>query len=337
MIRTLLLLPLLLGWLLAGGVFAQGDRPLVIQGLEPQSALHNRIERDAIAARAQLRDMSGTQWPGPQRIIWVEDEDVFRAITGFRAEHTAAAAHPARQIIWINASAWNRGAPANQRQTLTHEMAHVFIGSLPGGQDLPLWFEEGLVQRLAGQGGAEEVLALAKGRLFGGLPDLRELEHSFPRDPTRQHLSYALSYQSVGVVAGDIGRGSAANLVAELAHPQLGPLLSEKLWNEWSRDRWNEEALDLIGEPAENAVIVFATGTPFWVFIAVVAVIGYALTKRRQRAAGQRENDEEPWMESLTQDDVQDVWGDREERWQTEETPWERHERERDDANRGGY
>lgn len=317
------------------------EGPLMVVGLDDRVALRDEIEAMAYRSRARLRSQAGVDWPGTVLVVWVEDDRDYQRRTGFRAESTAAAASAARMTVWINASAWKRAAPESNQQTLTHELGHILVGSLTARRRLPLWAEEGLVMHLAGQGGMDQWSALAEAHVGGAVPSLASLEHEFPRDPARQRVAYATSWRAVGQVATTYGDdpGRVESLVRRLASPRVGPSIVERLWNPFDRDLFNQLMINSLGGYLGMLAFWLTTGSGIFILAAVLLVIGWFRVRARRHARDMAERDEEPWAASLTEADVQEIYGDREERFgPAQETPWERHLRERgdDDDHSGG-
>lgn len=297
-----------------------GVRPWVILGAEDRPALRQKLEEDAYAAWVRLRERSGDRWwNGTVYITWVDDEREFLEHTGHRPEHTAAAANGARRLIWINAGAWQR-TPAKQNiETLAHEMGHVLLATLPGSANrmLPLWAEEGIVMHLAGQPASEDPLLLATKRLAGGLPDLDGLEEEFPSGGEARAVAYAVSHSAVAQAAranGDRGR-EVARLVSILAHPERGPALARDFRDPVRREGWQIAVDEALGNQLALGVIVVTGGTLFWIVVFGLATVAWFKLRARKAEYERREQEEEPWAESLTEADVQDIYGDREDRW----------------------
>jgi hypothetical protein len=276
--------------------------PLKVLGLDDRVGLKEHIEEMAFESRRRIREMTGVDWEGTAYVVWVDEEREFMKFTGFRPEHVAAAANARRHTIWINASAWTRASPGDNRATLAHEIGHLLVGNLTQGRRLPLWAEEGLVMRLAGQGGVEHFWSLAQARLMGSIPRLADLETEFPRDPARQTLAYATGHAAIGVVAMDYGDepGSVTRLMRRLADEEVGPELVEALWDEGRRDGWNEALLDSLGSRLRYFVIIGTSGGAIWMIAMVLLVWAWRVKLRRRRAAEVIELVEEPWLESLS-------------------------------------
>ncbi len=307
--------------------------PLKVLGLDDRPALKEHIQQMGFDSRRRIREMTGVDWEGTAYLVWVQDEQDFMRFTGFRPEHVAAAANARRHTIWINASAWTRANPSDNRETLTHEIGHLLVGNLTMDRRLPLWAEEGLVMRLAGQESMAHFWSLAQARLMGTVPLLADLETEFPRDPARQTLAYATGQAAIGVVARDYGDepGSVTRLMRRLADQEVGPELVEALWDDARRDAWNKAMLESLGSRMRYFVIIGTSGGVIWTVAMLLLVWAWRVKRRRRLMAEVIELTEEPWLESLSEKDQREIWGEPEEVQSIEETPWERHLRERGD------
>lgn len=285
-------------------------------GLDDRPKLRAAVELKARQARRVLLENGRKDWPGTARIVWA-DEKLFREKTGFQPEHSAAAASAERMTIWINEAAWQRSTEEDRQRTLTHECAHLLLGALPGGRKLPLWANEGIVMHLAGQWSWDDHAKLLHAHFFGQLPPLSGLEHAFPREGESQVLAYRMSYAAVSVLAQSYGDepGSVERLLLRLADPVKGPALADDFWDAFRRDGVQIATERALGSRISTGVIVLTSGSTIFLIITILVLIAWWKVKKRNAARAQEEADEEPWAESLTDEDVQDIYGDREDRW----------------------
>jgi hypothetical protein len=87
-----------------------------------------------------------------------------------------------------------------------------------------------------------------------------------------------------------------------------------------------------LGGRFTHLVILISSGATLWVLIMALAFWAWAKKRARRRAADQKEAEEEAWAASLTEDDIRDVWGVKEDEEppanaEEDEHPWERWER----------
>ncbi len=288
-----------------------------IVGLDDRPALYDAVRLSLQRARATLAEQTHHEWTGTLVVVWAEEE-LYEEKTGFQAENTAAAASPSQMTIWINARAWSRTPESERQRTMTHECAHILLGSLPGGQNLPLWANEGIVMHLADQFNWRDHTTLLTAHAFGQLPNLADLERGFPRGGQAQTLAYRMSYSAVGVVAENYGDrpGSVRRLVHRLADPEAGPATAREFWDEFRRDGWQLATEHSLGSRFSSLIILMSsTGAIFALITILFLVTSVIVRKRRAEQRRAWEEEKEAWEESLTDEDVQDIYGDREDRW----------------------
>lgn len=294
--------------------------PFQVIGLEDDPAKQRALEDFAFRAWERLRERAGGRsWPGTALVVWSKSQTEFLQHTGKPPENVAAAASPRKMTLWINPAAWSRSTPEENLETMTHEMGHLLLGSLRTGGRLPMWAEEGLAMHLADQWSPLDTVQLAEARLFGALPNLRDLEKTFPDSGgAQQSLAYAVSYFAVERIARSYGDkpGRVDRLVDSLAHPERGEALVRELWDDFRREGWQMDVEQTLGTSLAAFVIVFSSGTLFWLIVIALAAAAFVKLRRRRDEVARREAEEEPWAESLTDADVQDIYGDRDERFE---------------------
>ncbi|MDX2175502.1 MAG: hypothetical protein SF028_03420 [Candidatus Sumerlaeia bacterium] len=324
-----ILLPLLAALLLHaswGGAQAQtpeGIRPYKIIGIaEDDPRFHPTDDLVYAAWRRVERNAAGLRWEGTVLVVFLESEADYLRETGTRPEHFAAAAAPARQTVWINPAAWSRDSARERVQVLAHEFVHILLHDLPGGRDLPLWAEEGIAMRLANQWSPIDLADFARARLFGTVPALAELERAFPQDASTA-MAYTVAYHAVGEMSKEYSPGPerVAVLVNKLADPRQGPAISRSLRDPLRRDAYDDAVVDALGGWATIGVIALSSGSSLIVFAAFLTIAAFFVLRQRRAAALRRERQEEPWAESLTRQDIEDIYGEPEGKWDTDDKP----------------
>jgi len=323
--RTLMLLVMLCVSGLAGAqlpstpeeALAREGRPYLVVGLDEDSRLFRTVDDVAFEAWVHIKDVTfGQRWPGTVHVVWCKTEAEFYLQTHNAPEHFAAAASPERRLIWINPSKWRAGDRSSNLATMKHEMAHILLHTFSGGGELPRWAEEGLAMHIAQQWSLVDSAALAEARFFGTLPRLEQLEHSFPRDSSVD-MAYAMGYFAVEVLARSYGDepGKVDRLLASLASPKTGQRVREDLWDPDRREGLQLGVYHTLGSYGASAAIVFTTGTLFWGIVAALVVLAFLKKKARAKHLARMEEEEESWARSLTEADIQDIYGDREGRF----------------------
>lgn len=313
-------------------------RPFELLGLDEGSRLRAAVEEVAWEARRRLVENAGVAWRGTAIIVWVDSESEFQRRTGFQPHHVSAAANPRSMTIHLNAGAWRRADRATQIEVMAHEMAHLLLGSLPAGRDrpLPLWAEEGLAVRLSGEGTWRRGFALVRAQAGNALPRAEELLREFPRDPARQELAYAYSARAIIEVARKFGdeSGDPGIIMLRLAHPDSALSTRELLWDKEFAAAIDDAVRAGLGSPARNMIVLATSATAIWFVVMLLAFAAIRRKRAKRRALAAREAAEEPWAESLTQQDIAEVWGEGEDAWKSDdpedELPWDRWERIKD-------
>jgi hypothetical protein len=238
-----------------------------------------RIVEVAESARASVL----AQMPKPVereiRLVWTANEAEFYRQIGRQRGHVLAAAAPEQWRVFLNGAAMRRLDPGDLRQTLVHELTHVYAGHF-AGPDLPLWLDEGLAMVVAGEWGFDDSAALAGHSLVGGLIPIADLATAFPADASSQRMAYLESYSLTSfLISQRFARSGVKGLIADLADPKGGmrPLLADPDWLAGFEARWRKKGLG-----PGRLIIVLVSGTTLWTILAVVVIFAF-LKKRRQR------------------------------------------------------
>lgn len=294
-------------------------RPYEILGTAGNAALHEHLEEMTHRAWRRLEVAAGgMDWQGVATIVWCASAAEYVRHTGHRAENTAAAASPSRMTVWINPVAFRQNGSARNLETMTHELGHLLVGQMPGGRDLPLWANEGLVMHLAGQRSSLDTVRLGEALWANRLPSLHQLEDVFPRGTPEIDHAYSVGYFAIRQLALEQGDrpGHATRLAQLLADPIEGPRFSATLREPLVLAMLDQAVRTQLGDSAYHGAIILLSGSSFWLII--IAVVAFAWWKARQRRAEYAREaaaEDEAWRSSLTEADVQDIYGDKEDRW----------------------
>ncbi|MDX1971594.1 MAG: hypothetical protein SFY68_03580 [Candidatus Sumerlaeia bacterium] len=316
------------------------DGSLRILGLDDNPTLKQHLTDLAFESRRIIREKTTLDWDETAYIVWTSEDD-FQRFTNFASESTAAAASAQRMTIWINERAWKSATPQERAQTLTHEMGHLLLGRITGGERVPLWAEEGIVQHLAEEWSWLRGQEYAIGNAADSIPSLLDIQYAFPTDPKLRQNAYLVSYKAVGALIDELGENQPAGsnqkadvgvLLLLLNNPSTRAEWLTRLW-----DPLETKALEHVLENGKgnrwvSVIISVFSDTTFWLIILVLVILAW-IKKKVENARRVRSEQEEAWRESLTQDDVIDVYGPREddpEAIPEQLTPWDRHLRDKE-------
>ncbi|MAE69815.1 MAG: hypothetical protein CME06_05035 [Gemmatimonadetes bacterium] len=242
------------------------------------------IER-AQGSFARLVEETGIGVEGGIDVVFAGSDENFRWVTGgLVPEWGTGAALSARRLIVIQYSDQYERQPAELDRVLTHEFAHVLLGSIES--NVPRWFDEGHAMFRSQQPDPSMLLTLARAAVFDRLLPLPALADSFPESLASARLAYVESFDAVRSIEEWWGenalRWMLADLVAGSPFDEAmirttghSPAVYSALWRERVRERYG--LLDALGG-----------GTLLWALVALVALLGAVgrrirLKRRRDR------------------------------------------------------
>jgi hypothetical protein len=279
----------------------------------------------ATRARLVVGEHSDVALPFQVTVKWCETEEEFFGHTGQRPESVVAAASARQALIWINGPAWRRAGVEQSLSILIHEYAHVVVGRMSPVR-LPRWTNEGLVMHLAGQWTLGDGLAASRAQLFGGLPDLASIDQGFPDDPETMRRAYLMSYLAVDHLARSLGArpGNVDPILDRIRDPVNGRAFVASLWEPEIREGIEARVRAALGNSVKKWIIYLSSGTSLWLIIVALFLYAYWRKRREKERAAEQERREEPWVESLTETDIREIYGEPQDVYEEEnERPWE--------------
>ncbi len=194
----------------------------------------------------------------------------------------SAVAYGDRDLVLLSLT-----GPATRRfvpihAVLRHEIAHVVVHRITGGNALPAWFSEGIALWEAGDdyaGRSEELLSAA---MRGKLIPLDRIGRGFPQDPALIRLAYAQGLDVVSHLVREHGLGSLRAVLHEVGRGRSFDRAAEDVWGMglaaietgW-RDGirvWYRWLPALLG------------GATLWTLISAMLVLAYLRQRRRRQA-----------------------------------------------------
>ena len=257
------------------------------------ASMHAAAERALPRAEKRL----GLKLDGTVEILSLPDEFAFESYLGGHMVHIVAVARPARCQIVINRPAWFRETPAQQEQTLVHEMTHLLLGRRIK-ERLPAWLDEGLAMLTAEEGDFETTWRVMINGTFDTLLPVPLLMDRVAIGEGRQELAYA---QSLSLTQFYIrqqfpeGKGlDPAPLVARLADPALGARRVKLLW-----DPVLVSSLEYHWRQSYNTVwsliLVLSGSSLLWAAITLLFLLAWWRKRRMARGIRERFEREEHW------------------------------------------
>ncbi|MCF8098418.1 MAG: hypothetical protein K9K65_11285 [Desulfarculaceae bacterium] len=274
-------LVLVLLLLLAGSALASGPLELSVQAPSPELAAH--VRQVAAEAAPKLEAWTGAS-PGKVFIQVMPTREWFEQrmaqLNGPR--WAAGLALPGRGLIVLR-SPRQLGDPEQFRHLLVHEMLHLYLAAGLKGRHAPLWLEEGLAMRLSGEGGWGRTASMAGGVLGSGLIPLSDLAERFPAQAQQAALAYAQSYYLVTWLQNEFGPRTLPDIIKGLS--QNRPLTAALRQATGLSLAALEERFTGDMHSRFSWIAVLGTGGALWALVALGAMVGLVVRRRRQQAA----------------------------------------------------
>lgn len=133
----------------------------------------------------------GYRPPEPIDLFWYADPELAQAAFRMAGMEIGGEVQPRWRAVILIAPAEGAGLET-LRRLMAHELTHVMLDDLAGGQPLPAWLVEGWALLNEGLPDPNLLRALQEPRLEG--VSLASLCGEFPTDPLRARQAYALSW-----------------------------------------------------------------------------------------------------------------------------------------------
>lgn len=165
----------------------------------------------------------------------------------------------------------------NLIKTLNHEIAHSFLDPSLGSKDIPLWFNEGLAQIMAGE--EDDFLTLFLLNLTGGTK-LEDLNNNFPNSYFGKKLAYAKSRISVLKM---VERRGWDGFYLFLFNLNRGYSF-EKTFLEYMGENLISFENSFKKERILKIMVYFGTGSIFfWFFLSIFLIFAYILKRKKNK------------------------------------------------------
>ena len=201
----------------------------------------------------------------------------------------AGVAYPKEREIVIRLSA---GPPPRIRNTLTHELAHIYVGEASHYAPLPRWFEEGVAMLLAHNETARHLKTVVLSASTRSLPRLSDLTRSFPNRQPLVERAYATSFAFLHWVIGYHGGfGSIRELLALVRSGEDFYIAIERTFDHSLpnlEQRWR-------GGFVQSRWVTFLVSFEMimWFLVGILFVVAWWLVRKRHRLAVEKMGREE--------------------------------------------
>ena len=241
--------------------------------------------------RARLQKLLGNDLNFSAEIFLAGDEAVFDSlIGGLFPDWGAAAAIPSRRRIEIK-SPDNFPLSRPLQELLSHEYSHLALAHRTGLHEAPRWFEEGLAMVVSMEWSWANNLTMNLAVVTGQFVPLREIDQVNRFAESRAHLAYSESYLAVQYLF-DVYRIEGVNIfLDEIAR---GASVDRALvTSTGSKYAAFESEFRVYLQGRFNLVGLLADTMYFWLFLAIITIIGFILWLRKRRAYHRKWAEEE--------------------------------------------
>jgi hypothetical protein len=103
-------------------------------------------------------------------------------------------------------------------QVVTHELAHIFLGNVSRGGEVPRWLEEGFAMYQSQEWRIGQDVVVARAVLTGSALPLSQIESVNAFRESKARLAYTESFLAVSYLYGEYGEGTVKELATHLAN-----------------------------------------------------------------------------------------------------------------------
>jgi hypothetical protein len=186
-------------------------------------------------------------------------------------------------------------------QTAAHEAVHLMLEQGARNADIPVWFNEGLSQFLAGQQVYLDIHMLARAVFSGRLLSLWDIQHLLSMNSGTAHLGYAQSLVAVEYLHERYGDGGLSNLVSEMRRGKEIEAAFALLFSRTTA-QFEREYLVMLKERYSGALW---TDGELWIsaaFVLLVFWVGWAAWRKRKKTLERWRAEQIPASESEPRD-----------------------------------
>jgi hypothetical protein len=249
-----------------------------------------------IDARQQVIKLLGDSLDYKPSVYILDNVDDFNSlVTGKFPDWGAAAAIPERQLIVLKSPDifnLNKGL----KELLVHEYIHLITAHKAGYRQVPRWLDEGLAMYISMEWSWSDNLAMSKATVFGNLISITEIDKVNRFNENKAQVAYATSYLAVEYLVDEYG----SNAVNDILRYIFDGKSIEKALDSAIGSNVEEFQGDLDNEFDKrfNIASLFMDTIFFWLFLALIVVIGFILNYKRRKKYFKKWDEEDKYQSS---------------------------------------
>ena len=225
-----------------------------------------------------IADELGTHRLPRVDIYLAPSPESFRELVGATlADWAGAVAIPDQRRIVLKSPRWERNS--DLVETLLHELTHAIVAEVAGSAHVPAWLNEGLAMYYSGRPVYRDARLVGRALVSRSLVPLTQIDHVLRFRRAKAALAYQESLEAVTYLIQRYGPGAPADILTNLSRGEPFDVAFERaigqpfrlfeldLIQHWRKvHRW-----DLFQDLAWIG----------WILLVVLAVVVYALIRRR--------------------------------------------------------
>ncbi len=254
--------------------------PFFIHFSERTSRISLEVEKLICESAGDIACEIGLAGPGAIHIYIVPDRSEFDLLSGGAIQEWGEAySDLGRMLMGIDAVAVLR-SPRPLKTVIRHELSHLLFSQKVRGARCPAWFMEGLAMRQSREWTLIDQWNFATSIWSGRLPDLENLEGTFPRSANEASAAYRLSYAAVEELLRE-NPGDLVTLISFIS--DLGDFDRAFLLTFGKSPGDFTAGYHMRLEKKYGNAGALLHSSPFWISVVLLFLVAYAARRIRNR------------------------------------------------------
>ena len=276
------MVPFLIHLLFAASTLPSTTAPFIFHA-EPRDSLYVRQARDVLCSAYEeiAYDLNITQHDTLNVLLAPSRRDFYSLSRGRLPSWAAAFASPVDRRMVIKSPRWNRSESTFESE-LIHELSHLLLHRRVAPGVLPRWLDEGLALFYSRDNRWRTSTALSKAILTRSLIPLADIDYVLNFHRQKAELAYQECYSAVYYLLTTYDIDAVRIIVNGLRDrqdiDQIFLRATGSSFSEFERE-WLEHA-----KKSHRWTWATEVDQLIWLFIPLLAVAGYLLVRRRNRA-----------------------------------------------------
>jgi len=172
--------------------------------------------------------------------------------------------------------------PQESRETLLHELVHIYLSDMQVAHKVPLWFNEGMAMHLSGKSISwNESIMLGNTITSGNLITLKEIDRLLSFGYIKAHTAYLEALLAVQYMIEIYGEGIIAGIINSLKE---GNSFNDALKHNIGRDMLEfEDGWYQYLKQRYSWMVLLQFENLLWIGLVIIVIVGFFYIKVRNR------------------------------------------------------